>query len=84
MTTKRFHLLYIVLILVSVCEAQAQKIAEFSPAFMEHYNRGWELVREDSYLDACEAFKQAARIDPSCEEVYGRSREGVIFKFFVQ
>ena len=70
MPTKRFRLLYIALILVSVCEAQAQKNAEFSPAFMQHYNRGWELVKSENYLDACEAFKQAARIDPGREEVY--------------
>ena len=77
--TKHLTIFCVAFVLIAACKVQGKTEstpspdpirAEFSPEFVKYYNHGLELIRNENYLGAVEAFKQAIQIDPSRGEAY--------------
>ena len=54
----------------SVQASQPAAVDNAASAFVEYYNRGLDLSRDENYLLAVESLKQAIQIDPSREEAH--------------
>ena len=77
--TKLLAIFSVAVALIAACEVRGKEedalspnptVTEFSPEFIKYYNRGLELIRNENYLGAVEAFKKAIQIDPSREQAY--------------
>ncbi len=79
MITKYLVIFCVVFVLIAVSLVQGKEAglldpnpieSDFSPEFVKCYNRGLKLIRNENYLGAVAAFKEAIQIDPSREEAY--------------